>query len=100
MMRITAKQTQKRQILQNIFHQKGRVTAIVGSAILTLTAILISNLRLSVLLYLVAYGIVSYPIILESVRNMFHGEFFDENVLMTIATIGALVLGEYPEASR
>lgn len=98
MMRITAKQTQKRQILQNIFHQKGRVTAIVGSAILTLTAILISNLRLSVLLYLVAYGIVSYPIILESVRNMFHGEFFDENVLMTIATIGALVLGEYPEA--
>ncbi|GEP72165.1 cadmium transporter [Lentilactobacillus rapi] len=97
-MRITAKQTQKRQILQNIFHQKGRVTAIVGSAILTLTAILISNLRLSVLLYLVAYGIVSYPIILESVRNMFHGEFFDENVLMTIATIGALVLGEYPEA--
>lgn len=98
MMRITAKQTQKRQILQNIFHQKGRVIAIVGSAILTLTAILISNLRLSVLLYLVAYGIVSYPIILESVRNMFHGEFFDENVLMTIATIGALVLGEYPEA--
>lgn len=98
MMRITAKQTQKRQILQNIFHQKGRVTAIVGSAILTLTAILISNLRLSVLLYLVAYGIVSYPIILESVRNMFHGEFFDKNVLMTIATIGALVLGEYPEA--
>ncbi len=45
-----------------------------------------------------AYLIIGADIIYEAVRNIFHGEVFDENLLMGIATVGALVLGDYPEA--
>lgn len=49
--------------------------------------------------YLVPYLIIGYDIIWKAVRNIMHGQVFDENFLMTIATIGAFVLGEYLEGS-
>jgi Cd2+/Zn2+-exporting ATPase len=49
-------------------------------------------------LFFVAYLIIGYDIILNSVKNILHGEVFDENFLMTIATLGALCINEYPEA--
>lgn len=48
-------------------------------------------------LYSLAYLIVGTPIVLKAVRNIFHGRVFDENFLMTIATLGAFALGEYSE---
>ena len=49
-------------------------------------------------LYIIAYLIVGFEVVLEAVENIFKGEVFDENFLMTIATIGAFAIGEFPEA--
>ena len=50
------------------------------------------------LAFLLPYIIISYDIIIKSIRNIFHGEIFDENFLMAIASIGAFFISEYPEA--
>ena len=50
------------------------------------------------LLFLAPYLIIGWDILWKAVRNIAHGQVFDENFLMCIATIGALVLGEYAEA--
>lgn len=50
------------------------------------------------IIYIIAYLIVGFDVILEAIKNIFHGEIFDENFLMSIATIGALFIGEYTEA--
>ena len=48
--------------------------------------------------YLVPYFIVGFDVLRHSVINIAHGNVFDENFLMSIATIGAFAVGEYPEA--
>lgn len=48
--------------------------------------------------YLVIYLLIGGDILKKAVTNIFHGEIFDENFLMTIATMGAMAIGEYPEA--
>lgn len=50
------------------------------------------------ILYVIAYIIVGYDIVLKAVRNIFKGKVFDENFLMTVATIGAFCIGEFQEA--
>ena len=52
----------------------------------------------TVLIDLLAYLIIGGRIVYTAARNLLRGEVFDENFLMSIATIGALILGEYPEA--
>ncbi|MDO4274758.1 MAG: heavy metal translocating P-type ATPase [Eubacteriales bacterium] len=47
--------------------------------------------------YLVCYGIIGWDIVWKAVTNILHGQVFDENFLMTVATIGAMCLGEYSE---
>ena len=49
-------------------------------------------------LYIIAYLIVGFEVVLEAIENIFKGKVFDENFLMTIATIGAFAIGEFPEA--
>ncbi len=51
-----------------------------------------------VLLYLIPYLIIGYDILWHSIKNISKGQVFDENFLMSIATIGALILGEYGES--
>ena len=53
---------------------------------------------LRLLLYLIPYLIIGWDILWKAVRNIGHGQVFDENFLMSVATVGALVLGEYAEA--
>ncbi|HEX9779273.1 MAG TPA: heavy metal translocating P-type ATPase, partial [Geopsychrobacteraceae bacterium] len=48
--------------------------------------------------YLVSYLLVGGTVILAALRNLRNRFWFDENLLMTIATVGALIIGEYPEA--
>ena len=50
------------------------------------------------ILYIIAYIIVGYDIVLIAIRNIFKGKVFDENFLMTVATIGAFCIKEFPEA--
>lgn len=49
-------------------------------------------------LFLCSYGLIGGEVIYKAARNLLHGRIFDENMLMTIATLGAFAVGEYPEA--
>ena len=49
-------------------------------------------------LYLVPYLIVGYDTLLKALRGCLHLQMFDEDFLMALATVGALIIGEYPEA--
>ena len=49
-------------------------------------------------LFLVPYLLVGWDILWKAIRNIAHGQVFDENFLMCVATLGALALGEYAEA--
>lgn len=49
-------------------------------------------------LYLAAYIVFGYDVLLRAGRNILHGEVFDENFLMSLSTIGAIAIGELPEA--
>ena len=51
-----------------------------------------------IIFYAAAYLVIGGDIVFNAVRNVFHGEIFDENFLMAVATIGALATGQYPEA--
>ena len=53
---------------------------------------------LPLIIYLVPYVPVGYPVLLSAGKNIAHGQVFDENFLMSLATIAALVTGEYAEA--
>lgn len=50
------------------------------------------------MLYIIAYSIVGYDIVLKALKNILRGKIFDENFLMTVATLGAFGIGEFPEA--
>ena len=51
-----------------------------------------------IIFYAAAYLVIGGDIVFNAVRNVFHGEIFDENFLMAVATIGAFATGQYPEA--
>ncbi|TGD22824.1 cadmium-translocating P-type ATPase [Companilactobacillus suantsaicola] len=53
---------------------------------------------ISVTMLVIAYLVIGARIVFQAVKNILHGEIFDENFLMSIATIGAIVLKQYPEA--
>lgn len=53
---------------------------------------------ISVISFLISYFIIGIDILNKAIRNIFRGNIFDENFLMMIATVGALVIGEFPEA--
>ncbi len=48
--------------------------------------------------FALSYVVVGLPIVIKALQNIKNGEVFDENFLMTVATFGAVALGEYPEA--
>lgn len=71
---------------------------IVTSLIALYFAIATTNQTLSFLLFVGAYLISGYDIVFRAVRNIFRGKVFDENFLMTVATIGAFAISQYSEA--
>ena len=76
-----------------------RILWLIGiTAILFFTAVLLPYKNIAILLYLLAYGLIGWDILRKAGRNIIRGNVFDENFLMSVATIGALVIGEYPEA--
>ena len=88
---------------------KKRLRKIIIAFIIFLIAILIEKINVininenvvaitQIVLYIISYLIVGFEVVKEAVMNILHGEFFDENFLMSIATIGAFVIGEFPEA--
>lgn len=79
--------------------EKKELIKIIITIFLLLTTTLLSiSTEIKLILYIIAYLVVGFSVILKAVKNIFSGEIFDENFLMGIATIGAFITGEYLEA--
>lgn len=79
---------------------KKKLIRIIISFILLVIAftLKLDNTIINNILFIISYLIVGYDIILKALRNITRGKVFDENFLMTIATIGAFFISEFPEA--
>ncbi len=79
---------------------KKRTIKIVISLILFVISLSIafSSIWLNNSIYIISYLIVGLEIVKKAIRNIIRGKVFDENFLMTIATLGAFSIGEFPEA--
>ena len=79
---------------------KKETIKIIISFVLFLVSLIVhfENEWINIGIYIISYLIVGLEIILKAIKNIFRGEVFDENFLMTIATIGAFIIGEFPEA--
>lgn len=78
--------------------QKHLLTRIIVAAALFLAGNLIPLPELAEMgVFLLCYAVVGWDIVWKAITNILHGQVFDENFLMTIATVGALILGEHSE---
>lgn len=73
----------------------GALLFIIG---LVLQEVMTVSLLISLSFFLLAYLILGGDVIIRAARNIAKGRVFDENFLMSISTIGAMIIGEYPEA--
>ena len=79
--------------------QKNKLWRIVISAVLLITAMMIPvDGWLGFVIYLIPYLAIGAPVLLKAGKNILRGQVFDENFLMTVATVGAMCIGEYKEA--
>ena len=84
--------------------QKKMLSKIIMGACLYIIAVIVSKINFSMSniisfgLFIAAYIIVGKDVLLKAFSNIKKGKVFDENFLMTIATVGAVIIGEYPEA--
>lgn len=96
---ITTKQRGKFQLLVK-FATANKVavgTLIIAILLMSLSFLVVID-EIQIAIYLMAYFLASYPVLFQAGQNIIRGRIFDENFLMTIATVGAIVIGEYPEA--
>lgn len=79
--------------------QKRLLTRILIAAVLFLLGSLIPLLPAwcNMIVFLICYVVIGWDILWKAITNILNGQIFDENFLMTIATVGALILGEYSE---
>lgn len=86
--------------------QTNRLLRILGAGILLLVAVILSKTGvlpeetwyIAVPVFLIPYFLVGWDVVWAAVLNLGHGQLLDEHFLMMIATVGAFVIGEYPEA--
>lgn len=79
-------------------HDRKELYRLLVSLALFAIALFIGNETASILLLLIAYLLSGYKVLSRFFRNIRHGDIFDENFLMSLATFGAIAIGEYPEA--
>lgn len=82
--------------------QKQALIRIITSAVLLAVAIILDktisiNKYLMAAIYLVPYFVIGYDILKKAALGIFHGQVFDENFLMAVATVGAIGLGDFKE---
>lgn len=79
--------------------QKKMLIRILSAAVLTVVfSLLPVDGWIRLLLFLVPYGCIGYDILIKAVKGILHGQPFDENFLMAVASVGALALGDYTES--
>ena len=84
--------------------QKNVLNRIVIAIILLIVITIFKTIKpipgyVELILYLIPYFVIGHDILRKSIKNISHGQVFDENFLMAVATIGAMCLGEYLEGS-
>lgn len=82
-------------------HGAGEGTVLLIGSGLFILGLVLSYSKLSILAlaaYLIAYVVLGKEVVWTAVKNLTKGHVFDENFLMSLATIGAFLIGEYPEA--
>lgn len=79
---------------------KKKLTKIIIALILFIFSMVIKfeNVWINNAIFVISYIIVGFEIIRKALRNIIRGKVFDENFLMSVATIGAFGIGEFPEA--
>ena len=78
--------------------KKVLIRILISAALVLLCALLpVENPYLRFGLFMIPYLIIGYDILRKAVLGVIHGEVFDENFLMAVATVGAIILGEYQE---
>lgn len=83
---------------------KKRLYRVMTGAVIYIGAVIVSKAAVQMhavvilALFLTAYFVIGGDVVRKAVRNIGHGRVFDENFLMTLATIGAFFVGDYPEA--
>lgn len=80
-------------------HKKRLARIIIAAASLAVIVLLPVNEKIKAVLYLLPYLIVGWDVLWNAARNIAHGQVFDENFLMSLATVGAFALGDYVEAA-
>lgn len=80
-------------------HKKRLARIIIAAVTLAVIAILPIEDKIKAVLFLLPYLIVGWDVLWSAVRNIVHGQVFDENFLMSLATVGAYALGDYVEAA-
>lgn len=76
---------------------KENIRLIIGVAIYVLAIIFKEEYPISIILFASSYVLIGGDVVLTAFRNILRGEVFDENFLMTVATLGAFFVGEFPE---
>ncbi len=79
-------------------HKKELILITITLAILALAILYSGNNIVKISLFVIAYIIIGKDVLISAFKNILRGEVFDENFLMSIATLGAFAIGEYPEA--
>lgn len=83
---------------ENEIHRKELIRLTIGTLIFTSIIFVNKNSLFYLPMFIVSYLIISGEIVSKAIKNSIRGRMFDENFLMTIASVGAFVIGEYPEA--
>lgn len=79
--------------------KKMLIRIIISGALLIIAALLPLKGILRLAAFIVPYAVIGWDVLWKAVRNIAHGQVFDENFLMALATVGAFGTGEYTEAS-
>lgn len=83
-------------------HKKTLIQIIVNVVILVAVAIIMHFVQMpdyaKIIVYTIFYLEVAYKVLWKAAKNISHGKVFDENFLMAIASIGAMIMGEFNEA--
>ena len=81
--------------------QKRELAEIIVGAVLMLSGVVLSKFSLgipAIICFVIAYIVLGYEVIGQALNNLKNGHLFDENFLMSIATIGAFIISDYAEA--
>ncbi len=101
MKKVTLSKKEKKNLTRIAISLVAFITLLIVDKIIVLDRITDSNLGwlLPFSLYFAIYIIIGYDVLLKAARNIFHGQVFDENFLMAVATLGAFSLGIYTGVS-